>query len=172
MARNLKVAFLLAVAAGMPLVIGGCNRGGPEPSQNSQQSQMTPETSSPIASGASASLSEGDRHDAATPNKVVDSDEQKLYLTPGGLYTEADIKANGNLTASQKFKGFRASHDLKPKPGDKICPVTLTKSNPECTWIVGGKKYEFCCPPCVDEFLTQAKSNPELVKKPEDFIKR
>ncbi len=117
---------------------------------------------------ASASTS----HDGGMPGKVADDDEKKLYLTPGGLYTEADIKANGNMTASQKFNGFRASHDLKPKPGDKICPVTLTKANPECTWIIGGKKYQFCCPPCVDEFVAQAKSNPELVKKPEDFVKR
>ena len=108
----------------------------------------------------------------AMPAKVADEEEVKLYLTPGGLYTEADIKANGNVTASQKFKGFLAKHDLKPKPGDKICPVTLTKANPKCAWIVGGKTYEFCCPPCVDEFVAMAKSDPQLVKKPEDYVKR
>ena len=117
-----------------------------------------------------SSVVEEHGHDVM-PAKVADAEEVKLYLTPGGLYTEADIKANGNVTAAEKFKGFMAKHDLKPKRGDKICPVTLTKANPQCTWIIGGKKYEFCCPPCVDEFVALAKSNPELLKKPEDFVK-
>ena len=108
----------------------------------------------------------------AMPGKVADETERQLYLTPGGIYTVADIEANGKKTASQKFAGFMASHDLKPKIGDKICPVTLTKANPDCTWIVGGKKYEFCCPPCVDEFVTLAKTKPEEIKAPEDYVKR
>lgn len=106
------------------------------------------------------------------PAKVADEAERKLYLTPGGLYTQADIEANGNVTASQIFAGFQASHDLKPKVGDKICPVTLTKANAKCAWIVGGKKYEFCCPPCVDEFVALAKSKPEEVKEPDHYVKR
>lgn len=106
------------------------------------------------------------------PGKVADEAERKLYLTPGGLYTQADIDANGNVTASQKFLGFQASHDLKPKMGDKICPVTLTKANPKCSWIVGGKTYEFCCPPCVDEFVGLAKTKPEEVKQPDQYVKR
>ena len=87
------------------------------------------------------------------PDKVSDEAERGLYLTPAGLYTQADIEANGNMTASQKFQGFMAKHDMHPKPGDKICPITMTKANPACSWIVGGKTYEFCCPPCVDEFV-------------------
>jgi hypothetical protein len=108
----------------------------------------------------------------AKPGKVADEAERQLYLTPGGLYTQSDIEANGNVTASQKFAGFQASHDLKPKIGDKICPVTLTKANPKCSWIVGGKNYEFCCPPCVDEFVGLAKSKPEEVKEPDQYVKR
>lgn len=111
-------------------------------------------------------------HDAdAMPEKVADEEERKLYLTPGGLYTQADIEANGNVTASKKFAAFNAAHDLKPKAGDKLCPVTLTKANPQCSWIVGGKTYEFCCPPCVDEFVTLAKTKPEEVKDPEHYVK-
>lgn len=106
------------------------------------------------------------------PAKVADEAERQLYLTPGGLYTQADIEANGNVTVSQKFATFQASHDLNPKVGDKICPVTLTKANPKCSWIVGGKSYEFCCPPCVDEFVKLAKSKPEEVKEPEQYVKR
>lgn len=109
---------------------------------------------------------------AAMPTKVADEAERQLYLTPGGLYTQADIEANGNVTVSQKFATFQASHDLNPKVGDKICPVTLTKANPKCSWIVGGKSYEFCCPPCVDEFVKLAKSKPDEVKEPEQYVKR
>ena len=50
--------------------------------------------------------------------------------------------------------------------------MTLTKANPKCSWIVGGKSYEFCCPPCVDEFVKLAKSNPEKVKQPDQYVKR
>ena len=108
----------------------------------------------------------------AMPAKVADEAEKNLYLTPGGLYTQADIEANGNVTVSQKFATFQAAHDLNPKVGDKICPVTLTKANPKCSWIVGGKKYEFCCPPCVDEFVKLAKSKPEEVNEPDHYVKR
>ena len=110
--------------------------------------------------------------DAPMPGKVADAEERQLYLTPGGRYTPEDIRANGGLTASQKFKGVQASHDLKPNPGDKICPVTLTKANPKFTWVVGGKAYEFCCPPCVDEFVQLAKEKPDQVKEPEEYRKK
>jgi hypothetical protein len=103
------------------------------------------------------------------PAKVAGGEEKKLYLTPGGKYTEADIQANGHVTASEKFKGLKAEHDLKPKPGEKICPITLTKANPKFSWIVGGKTYEFCCPPCVDEFVQMAKEKPDEVKEPDAY---
>lgn len=120
------------------------------------------------------STKSADHGDAAMPDKVSDDAERELYLTPGGIYTQADIEANGTLTASQKFKGFMAKHDMHPKPGDKICPVTMTKANPACAWIVGGKNYEFCCPPCVDEFVSWAK-NEETVKDiqdPEAYVQK
>ena len=104
------------------------------------------------------------------PDKVADAAERELYLTPGGHYTVADIEANGTVTASQKFKGVPAKHDMKPKPGDKICPITMTKANPKFGWVVGGKTYEFCCPPCVDEFVAQAKAGGEI-GEPEDYVK-
>lgn len=116
-----------------------------------------------------------DEHgEAVMPDKVADEAERELYLTPAGIYTQADIEANGNMTASQKFKGFMAKHDMHPKPGDKICPVTMTKANPACAWIVDGKTYEFCCPPCVDEFVSWAK-NEETAKDilpPEGYVKK
>ena len=108
----------------------------------------------------------------AMPEKVADEEERVLYLSPGGKYTDADIEANGKVTASQKFQGLKASHDLNPKPGDTICPITLTKANPKFTWTVGGEEYEFCCPPCVDEFVKLAKESPDEIKAPGDYVKR
>jgi YHS domain-containing protein len=110
-------------------------------------------------------------HQEEMPAGLPAAEEQALYLTPAGKYTEADIKANGSVTASQKFKGVLSSHDMKPKPGDRICPVTLTKANPKFTWIIDGKPYEFCCPPCVDEFVKTAKQQPDEVKLPDTYIK-
>lgn len=110
--------------------------------------------------------------EASMPAKVEDEEERRLYLTPGGRYTAADIAANGTVTASQKYSSFRAAHDLKPRPGDKLCPVTFTKANPRCTWVIAGQTYEFCCPPCIDEFVQQAKSEPDSLQPPEAFIKK
>ena len=97
--------------------------------------------------------------------------ERTLYLTAAGKYTEADIKANGGVTASQKFKGVASSHDMFPKAGDRICPVTQTKANPKFTWVIDGKPYQFCCPPCVDEFVKLAKERPDELKPPDNYIK-
>ncbi|MBI2806256.1 MAG: hypothetical protein HYX68_14855 [Planctomycetes bacterium] len=114
------------------------------------------------------------KHDEGMPIGANPQDEKNLYLKPGGIYTEADIKANGNMTASQKFKDFKPRHDLKPKPGEKICPITLTKANAQCTWIVAGKTYEFCCPPCVYEFVSQAKDPQQAkdIKEPAYYVKK
>lgn len=113
-----------------------------------------------------------EKHGDDMPDKVAGEEERKLYLTPGGKYTEADIKANGGVTASQKYKGAMAKHDMKPKSGDKICPITETKANPKFIWVIGGSKYEFCCPPCVDEFVKLAKEHPEEIKDPKDYVKK
>jgi len=111
-------------------------------------------------------------HDEDMPEKLTDAEERQLYLTPGGKYTEEDIQANGGVTASQKFQGQMASHDLKPRPGDKVCPITLTKANPKFSWVVSGKTYQFCCPPCVDEFVKEAKEHPDQVKEPGEYVKK
>ena len=106
------------------------------------------------------------------PMGVGDEEARRLYLTPAGLYTEADIEANGRVTAAEKYRGFRARHDRNPKPGDRICPITGTKANPKCTWIIGGKPYWFCCPPCIDEFLVSAKESPETIVGPEEYVQQ
>jgi hypothetical protein len=103
------------------------------------------------------------------PVKLGTAEEQKLFLTPGGKYTAADIEANGRTVPSVKFRGVRANHDAKPKPGMPICPVSETKADPKFTWVVGGKTYEFCCTPCIEEFVATAKEKPDEVKDPEFY---
>jgi YHS domain-containing protein len=111
-------------------------------------------------------------HATEMPAKVTDDAERQLYLVPGGAYTAADIEANGRRTASEKFKGFRAKHDSHPQVGDRLCPVTNTKAHPDCSWVVGGKTYTFCCPPCVDEFVKQAKEKPGSIRPPEEYVQK
>lgn len=125
-----------------------------------------------VAAIAASSAKGGHDGDDAMPAGVDADEERALYLTPGGIYTEADIKANGSVTAGEKFKGKMAKHDMKPKAGDKICPITMTKANPKFTWIIGGKAYEFCCPPCIDEYVLLAKTSPKEVLDPSEYIKK
>jgi YHS domain-containing protein len=106
------------------------------------------------------------------PDKVSNDAEKELYLTPGGHYTAADVAANGNMTASEKFKGIKSDHNMHPQAGDTVCPISGTKANPKFTWVIGGRPYQFCCPPCVDEFLTKAKSSTDPLPDPQSFIKR
>ena len=114
-----------------------------------------------------------DTSDAETgmPDKLAASAEQDLYLVPDGRYTAADIVANGNTTASKKFRGIKSSHDMFPKTGDRICPITETKANPKFTWVVDGKAYLFCCPPCVDEFVKTAKASSDPLAEPDSYVK-
>lgn len=106
------------------------------------------------------------------PAKVTDAEELELYLTPLGGYTAADIEANGRSTASEKYAQFQANHDADPQPGDRICPITRTKANPRCLWVVNGREYQFCCPPCIDEFVRLAKTDPTQVQSPDVYIQR
>ncbi len=93
-----------------------------------------------------------------------------LYLKPGGIYTMADVKANGATTPTEKLKGIRWLHGKDLQPGDRICPVTDQKAQKECAWIVQGQRYEFCCPPCLDNFIEWAHFEPGKVKKADDYI--
>jgi hypothetical protein len=102
-----------------------------------------------------------------------DKKERELFLTPGGLYSAADIAANGNVSPAQKFRGmeFHPFQEQEPelKKGDKLCPVTNNRADSRCSWIVNGKKYEFCCPPCLNKFVGWAKNQPEKIKDPEAY---
>lgn len=121
----------------------------------------------------------GDTHEGepAMPQKIgggstISPIERDLFLKPGGTYTLADIAANGQKTSTEKFKGFMAKHNMNPQKGARICPITMTAANPQVAWVIGGKTYTFCCPPCVDEFLTRAKKSHKPLPSPETFIKR
>jgi hypothetical protein len=105
------------------------------------------------------------------PDKLAESEERELYLTHRGRYTAADVAANGNMTATQKFKGIKSAHDMNPKPGDRICPITETKANPKFTWVVDGRSYQFCCPPCIDEFVKMAKTSNVPLPEPDSYLK-
>jgi hypothetical protein len=97
--------------------------------------------------------------------------EVELFLTPGGIYTASDIEKNGKQVPSVKYKGLSWAHDDDVRPGDKMCPVTANKADPQCTWYVNGRKYEFCCPPCLEKFVGWAKNSPDKVKPPEQYVK-
>lgn len=104
--------------------------------------------------------------------QLSDAEERQLYLTPGGKYTAQDIQANGATTPSAKFRGIKSTHNTRTAPGDRICPISQTKANPKFAWIIDGKKYEFCCPPCIDEFVKQAKEQPDSIQEPDFYFKK
>lgn len=105
----------------------------------------------------------------AAPNEKV----KRLFATAKGKYTAADIKANGaGKTAADVYGNVMSEHDDDPQPGDKVCPISRTKANPAFTWVVGGKKYAFCCTPCIEEFVKKAQEKPEQVKEPGFYVKR
>ncbi|MDX1929337.1 MAG: hypothetical protein SFV81_22615 [Pirellulaceae bacterium] len=105
------------------------------------------------------------------PDELTDDAAKELYLSPGGRYTATDVVANGNVTASQEFNGIKSVHDMNPKSGDGICPITETKANPKFSWIIDGKAYQFCCTPCVDEFLKAAEASNDPLADPDSFVK-
>lgn len=109
---------------------------------------------------------------ADMPAKANSAEEQQLYLTPGGIYTAQDIDANGRAIAGAKYRGIVSNHSAKPEPGDRICPISMTKANPKFNWVVAGKRYAFCCPPCIDEFMRTAKTKPDEIKRPEEYVQK
>lgn len=99
-------------------------------------------------------------------------EEERLLLSAGGMYTEADIRASGGMAAFRKYEELQAGHDVRPRAGARLCPISLTKANRRFTWVVGGKTYVFCCPPCVEEFVRRAKEEPQTIKEPEMYVKK
>ena len=98
--------------------------------------------------------------------------QEKFFRTSAGKYTEADSRANGERSPFEKYRGFRPGHVLKVHAGERLCPVTKTKATLDCTWVVGGLTYAFCCPPCAEEFVKWAKERPEEIQPPETYVKK
>jgi len=107
---------------------------------------------------------------AVVTASAVTPAQKALFLTPGGAYTQADIRANGGVTPDQKYQGMMASHHLHPQKGTLTCPITMTQANTKFPWVVGGKKYLFCCPPCIAEFVKNAKTHPHDLKPPDSYV--
>jgi hypothetical protein len=113
------------------------------------------------------------QHDGDMPNAAGSAEMKKLFATVKGKYTEADVKANGaGVTPADRYGNEMTNHDAKPQSGDRICPISKTKANPKINWIVGGKKYQFCCTPCINEFVKTAQDKPEKIKEPEEYVKK
>jgi hypothetical protein len=155
---SLSAAFVLLVFIGLP----GCNGGLKHDANDHDQGKHDGKTQRDDI------VKYEPEKDASDKKKTVNRSE--LYRTPGGIYTAADIKANGDLPPKVKFKGV-VHRDEETKPGDKICPISDNKANPQCFWIVNGQRYEFCCPPCVDSFLKLAHDEPAKVKDAAAYVK-
>ncbi len=108
--------------------------------------------------------------DAATVERA-EAVEAALYSTPGGKYGEEDIRANGPTAASRKYRGERPTHDDRPTPGERVCPVSRSRADPRFVWFIDRKEYQFCCPPCIDEFVRLAKAKPDQIKHPSEYVK-
>jgi hypothetical protein len=106
------------------------------------------------------------------PQAAAPTEQAALYESPAGRYTEADLRANGTAPAAEKYRGILASHHLNPAAGERICPVTRTRANARFAWTVDGRRYLFCCPPCIDEFVKQAKSSASPLPAPESYVQR
>jgi YHS domain-containing protein len=65
-----------------------------------------------------------------------------------------------------------ARHNQRPRKGVRVCPISGTEANPAFSWMIGGKRYLFCCPPCVEEFVQQAKQKPGTVRAPDDYVQK
>ncbi len=100
------------------------------------------------------------------------AEQRRLFLSPGGKYTRADIEANGGATAAGKFADHEVEHDLAPATEGWLCPVAAARSNPGVAWAVAGGNYRFCCSICIDEFVRLAKEQPDRIKSPEAYWKR
>ena len=103
--------------------------------------------------------------------KPMSAADKALFLTPGGLYTKADIAANGGTSAYLKYASVVPNHDAQVKAGEPVCPISETKPNPQLTWQIGGETYTFCCPPCIAEFVQKAKAAPQTIKTPNAYVK-
>lgn len=148
------VCSLFSIAA-VVMWSGGCN----QPATDAPKAGSTPSAAQKAPAPASGASSESEN-------------DAQFFRTPGGKYTAEDIRANGDLPPAQKYKEVGHARSGKPVAGDKLCPISKGKANPDVTWVVGGKTYAFCCPPCIEDFVKLAKEKPDEVKDPASYVKQ
>ena len=102
---------------------------------------------------------------------AYEADQQRIYLTAGGKYTDADIAAAARTTASAKYRGHHAAH-AAARPGERVCPMTGFRAADALAWRIAGEDYLFCCQPCMDEFVMVAKERPSDVRRASDYVSR
>ena len=103
--------------------------------------------------------------------KTVTAADRALFLIPGGVYTASDVKANGNTSPAVRYPNYIPAHEAKVIAGSQVCPISETRPDPALKWIIGGKEYIFCCPPCITEFVQKAKKSPAIIKSPREYKK-
>ena len=102
-------------------------------------------------------------------DKTADAD---LFSKPGGIYTAADIKANGNMTPAEKFKDKKLTHKVKPRPNQatKSVQSPATRQTPKCYWTVQGSEVRICCLPCVKAFVGLRNDEQAKVKNANEYV--
>ncbi|HYE79779.1 MAG TPA: hypothetical protein VEI97_17475 [bacterium] len=109
-----------------------------------------------------------------TPVKTIQPEEPDLgaeVLEPGGIYTQEDIMANGSRSPYELYARSLIDPGLNhipPQIGGMRCPIT--GANGSLLWQVGGETYRFCCIPCIIEFVRMAKTTPEKIRPPDEYI--
>jgi hypothetical protein len=106
---------------------------------------------------------------AAEHAALVAAEQERIYRTPGGRYTEADIQSAGRRSAVEQYRAYRGHRLVPARAGEPVCPVTRMKADNTLTWTVSGRQYRFCCPGCIDEFVIAARDRPEEIKTPEAY---
>jgi hypothetical protein len=99
-----------------------------------------------------------------------DKFEKMIFTTASGAYKLSDVEANGHTWPSAKYPDNSFPIDLKPRKGDFIDPVLLTRADPNRSWIVGGEKYYFCCNQTIEEWVLRARITPMRIKPASEFI--
>lgn len=96
--------------------------------------------------------------------------ERTIFTTPAGLYREEDVRANGNTWPSAKYPNNTFPIDLKPRKGDHIDPVLLTRADPNRSWIVNGETYYFACNQSIEEWVLRARNFPGRIRPASEFV--
>lgn len=105
-------------------------------------------------------------------SRVATDLERELVLKPRAGYTQADVEAAGGVIPSAKYKDVRPGHSMRAMRGDRLCPVSRIKADSRISWNVKGRTYQFCCSPCIVDFVSLAKERPEEIVAPENLVSR